>query len=400
MDKRYLTEAVDHTFGHRRARYETSAVGDSTQRRRSYWHETAIGSANRARTAIAVFVMLLSLSVAGCAGNDSPEARFDDYLSRLARTLDVARPALAVPTARLYPAKRDLQLPVEAPRTGWIGLFQLHRCGLVNLVSERNSILGRVAPAHERLAYESELLAGLLACRADLASEGGDDVEFSASLDELIAIKRQAVPRIFWNRTLGGDGAAHLFSLAGRPPSTTPTAAGRDSRAALEVLTQAGQRLANGATLRADELASTYQRLENSTYGGQLQRAAIDAAAALNTARTLIERRLARRPICFNGQPSRRGRTLQTILLEVYGPRVQAYLADLVRAGRQWRATVSALVGVQRVPIPSAWGAYRQATLAPDRGVWAQLDTAIRRHTERWQDMLGDCSLMPGHDAK
>lgn len=340
------------------------------------------------------------LCIGGCGASDSPATRFDDYLARLARTLDVARPDPPPRSARLYPDKRRLQWPVETPRTGWIGFFQLHRCGLVNLVSERNSILGRVAPAQDRLAYESTLLAGLIACRnrltGDTARPTEEDREFIARLDELIQIKRQAVPRIFWNRTFGDDAMAHLFSLAGRAPTLTPTATGRESRRALERLAGAGETLAAGAVLQAKTLAIAYRQLEAATYGGQLQQAAIDAATALDAARTMIDSRLARRAVCFNNTPSRRGRTLETILRSVYGPRIQPYLADLVRAGRQWRHTVDHLIAVQRVAPPDVFTQYRRATLNADNGIWAALDTAIARHTRRWQDLLGECGLMPG----
>ena len=389
---------AQHSAGRRRLLLRGPRLPASARacRGRPWPHATGATGSTAVRTPIALFMVLLCLLIGGCTAKDSPEARFDDYQDRLARTLEVVRPIAVAPSAQLYPGKRELQLALETPRTGWIGLFQLHRCGLVNLVSERNSILGRVAPAHQRLAYESKLLAGLQSCRTDTADDKTADDDFKARLNELIAIKEQAVPAIFWNYTLGGDASAHLFSLAGRPPTATPTAAGRDSRAALEDLSSAGRRLADGETLDADELAAIYQRLESSTYGGQLQSAAISATAALDAARAMIDRRLARRPVCFNGRPSRRGRTLQTILLQVYGPGVQAYLADLVRAGREWRAAVATLVDVQRVPLPQTWTAYQQATLAPDSGVWARLDTAIHRHTKRWQDMLGDCGLMPG----
>lgn len=80
-------------------------------------------------------VVAITLLVSACAGSDTPQARFDDYLTRLARTLDVERPAAADTTARLYPARRELLLPVQQPRTGWIGFFELRRCALANLVA-------------------------------------------------------------------------------------------------------------------------------------------------------------------------------------------------------------------------------------------------------------------------
>ncbi|GAB3671892.1 DUF3080 domain-containing protein [Salinisphaera aquimarina] len=345
-----------------------------------------------------LWCVLILLVIGGCSATDSPEARFDDYLSRLARTLDVSSPSSQAPPRLRYPDKRSLQLVIETPRTGWIGLFQLHRCGLVNLVSERNSILGRVAPPQDRLAYESRLLAGLKQCRTELDSkeDTADDRDLRRQLDALIEIKRRAVPRIFWNLTLADDAMAHLFSVAPPPLGLKASALGRASRQALTRLADAGRTLAEGGLLDASALSKSYEILEGSTYGGQLQSAALVAVARLDAATAMLQQRMARRPICFNAQPNRRARTLYTILREVYGPNVQSYLADLVRAGREWRAAVASLVDAQQVAPRPAFTAYETRTLSAKTGVWAALDTAIVRHTKSWQDAMGQCNLMPG----
>ncbi|MES1938781.1 hypothetical protein T5B8_00990 [Salinisphaera sp. T5B8] len=340
--------------------------------------------------------ILLVAALAGCRAADSPQARFDDYLTRLARTLERDLPAATATPRSLYPPRRALAQPVQTPRTGWIGFFQLHRCGLVNLISERNSILGRVAPPQARLAYESRLLAGLIRCRAGFDGDTEHDArEFVARLDRLIALKRQARGAIIWNQTMASAPMAHLFSIAGDNAGLEPSLAGRSARAALTRLTAAMADMQAERVVSEDTLVGVYETLDASEYGGALQIAALQAAAALERASQLIETRLNERPLCFNHRPNRRARVLHTILVEIYGPRVQAYLADLVRAGRLWRETVNALIDRQRVTLPPEFTRYRARTLSTQTGIWARLDQAIENHTEHWQQAMRQCDLMP-----
>lgn len=359
---------------------------DDTQRARS-----------RRRFAVrgGLILLLLGIVFTGCTPSDSPRGRFDDYLTRLARTLERDLPPTDTTRYVGYPARRVLRRPIEVPRTGWIGFFQLHRCGLVNLVAQRNSVLGRVAPPQARLAYEARLLAGLEQCRTEIPADDTDN-DFTERLDELIALKRSSLGATLWNKTWASASMAHLFSVAGGDAGLQPTLAGRASRRALSTLAGELAAITQGNPVSEAALASTYETLDKSEYGGALQIAANDAAKALERARAALETRLADRPLCFNKQPNRRSRILRTVLLDIYGQRVQPYLSDLVRAGRLWRAAVTDLVDAQPLTPATAFARYRSRTLAADSGVWARLDRAIETHTEAWQTALGQCDLMPG----
>ena len=345
-------------------------------------------------------LLLLLVCIGGCGVSDSPTARFDDYLSRLARTLDRDIPAAPAAPRVGYPARRTLLQPVDTPRTGWIGFFQLHRCGVMNLVSKRNSILGRVAPPQARLAYESKLLAGLVDCRQRLGAQAdGVDPEFLDRLDTLIARKSASRAATLWNNTWASEPMTHLFSVAGSDAGLQPTLAGQASRQALARLADRSAAIGDGQAVEREALASAYETLDTVEYGGALQIAAAEASRALERATALIDARLADRPLCFNQRPNRRAKILRTILLDIYGQRVQPYLADLVRAGRLWRQATDRLIAVQTATLPATFTAYRRDTLSENTGVWARLSKALDAHTQRWQDALGACNLMPGTPA-
>lgn len=300
-------------------------------------------------------------------------------------------PARAKPPPA-YPAKRALTRAVDTPRTGWIGLFELRRCGLVNLISKRNSILGRVAPPQRRLAYESRLLGGLERCRTEIDA----DTALHERLTALIARKRAGLPAVFWNATLANDALIGVFSLAGETNGLDPHAAGGPTRRALLGLAGAGEALTKARPLDAERLGDYYRTLESSEHGGDLLQAAYAATAALERATRMLEARLARRPLCFEQRPNRRARVLRTVLLDIYGQRVQPYLSTLVRAGHDWQRAVGALIAAQDVTLPPRFTRYARATLTGADTPWTRLDAAIDDHTAVWQDALGQCGLMPG----
>ncbi|MFM8354580.1 MAG: DUF3080 family protein, partial [Gammaproteobacteria bacterium] len=125
------------------------------------------------------------------------------YLERLAGVLD--RPldpvdgigADGAPEAsaqRPWPARRALMLPVTPHSVDGLEFLQAHGCDLGALIGYRNSPLGRTQRASQRLAYEVEWLRVAAACRAA-----------PPWVAALMAEKRNDLPRLYWNATLGGD---------------------------------------------------------------------------------------------------------------------------------------------------------------------------------------------------
>ncbi|MDT0618925.1 DUF3080 family protein [Salinisphaera sp. P385] len=329
-------------------------------------------------------LILIALLTAACGPADPME----DYADRVARVLD--QPVTpAAPSLPRYPRPRDRHLPVPPERTGWIGYFQLKRCGLLGLIGQRNSILGRVAPPARRLDYERTLLAGLRACRPD-TREAAADPEFAARLDELIATKQAQLPNVIWNATLGADAVADAFSLAaGRLPVTTDVMPG-ESLAALAKLTRAAR-----TPQPPETLEPAYRVLETRHYGGRLLQSVAAVTATLDAVTTAIEQRQDRRPLCFRGQANRQARIAETVLREFYIAGLQPHMAALSDAGRLWHEALDALFASQSVTVPEAITRYRDRALGESSRVWRHYRRASREHGQAWTELLDSCGLAP-----
>ncbi|MDT0634735.1 DUF3080 family protein [Spectribacter hydrogenooxidans] len=328
----------------------------------------------------------VALLMAACG----PADPLEDYASRVARVLDQpVEPATPAPPR--YPRARDRQLPVPPERTGWIGYFQLKRCGLLHLIGQRNSILGRVAPPARRLDYERKLLAGLRACRPSTpAGAQDDDPAFAARLAELVASKQAQLPKVIWNATLGSDAMADAFSLAaGRLPMDTDVMPG-ESLGALATLTRAAR-----GPQPPTVTEPAYRVLETRHYGGRLLQSVTAVTATLDAVTGAIEQRLARRPLCFRGRANRQARIAETVLREFYIAALQPHMAALSDAGRLWHEALAELFDAQSVTMPAAITRYRNQALGESSRVWRDYRRASREHGEAWTELLDSCGLAP-----
>ncbi len=124
-------------------------------------------------------------------------------------------------------------------------------------------------------------------------------------------------------------------------------------------------------------------------------------SAYLDNTALLIERRLAKRPLCLQPSPTPQARILRTVLFKFYMGRIQPYLAQLNRHGRQWLDTLNHIITRQRDLAPPAIQRFRRQQLSQqnESAPWQQFQQAIARHTEAWQELLGQCGLMPSRSA-
>lgn len=87
-------------------------------------------------------VLVIALSLAGLFGllpGNPHQARWDDYLSRLARLTRQPVPDTPALTLKPFPSPRALRQPFPEHRVDLLDYLQLRRCGLMQLISERNS---------------------------------------------------------------------------------------------------------------------------------------------------------------------------------------------------------------------------------------------------------------------
>lgn len=316
---------------------------------------------------------------------DAERARWDGYLDRLARLSRQTVPPAAPLDLRPYPGNAALRRSPPDLRAGLLDYLDLRHCNLMALISDRNSGLGRVRAASLRLAYELTFIHRGRRCLAEGALR---DAETVALLERTLAIKEDSLKDVFWNATWASDELRGFFNQS--PGAADEIDTGLH---ALDGLIGAGRALAARpppATLPA--LETHLAALAASRAGGRLLRDLARARVALGRANALLDGLDGER-LCPRGRASPRARRLRTLLDGYYRTEIQAHLAALDRQRRRLEDTLAGLVRVTGDdPALAAWRAHY---LGP-AGQAAGLARALRRHTERWQDLMGACGLMPG----
>ncbi len=345
---------------------------------------------------------LLACVTAACSDAADPQAMLADYVERVGNATESEASATRRFQSNLlsYPDRRDRRLPLADVRIGMLEFLGLIQCRLQEVVGERNSSLGKVMPVSQQLIYEHRLLVSARQCREHLEAKESDLFELQQTLDEIVRIKTDDLPRAYWNATFGSPEFEHMFSLAASPlPVNAIDASTGDIERALLHLANLGDRLGEATlTLESARLEAHYQALTTRRLAGELLGALELLQFHLDAAAQTIEARLQRRAVCYNGRATPRARILENVFHKYYVARVQPYLSRVHRQTQTWLELVNQLATAQRARMTPAFSAYFESQLSLDapNALWSRYQQSLRRHTEAWQTVLGQCGLMPG----
>ena len=323
-------------------------------------------------------------------GNDS-EARWEDYLSRLARLSQQAVPERAPLPIVPYLGNRELHQPIPEHRVDMLDYLELRHCNLMSLISERNSVLGKLQADSLRFKHEVTFIRRARQC---LASDKLDNQALITLLEQVVTEKQAALPALYWNALVASAEFRQFFSQS-------PSAMAGDSQAALLSLEQLAQSPFQGETLPSPEqlfrLEARLQQIAHSQAGGQLLRRLALALRELERGNTLLEN-IDPVALCPKGRPTPRARKLRNVLDNIWGSQVQQALAD---AQRQRKQLANALTKIEALlaPTPPAFAQWQDHYFS-DTGLQSQLNRALKHHVSLWQERLRQCNLMPDGGQK
>ena len=346
-----------------------------------------------------LIALLPLLILGGCGSNQSPSVMFERLLERLANVTEVGveqvQPASTVP---VYPRPRELTLPLDDVRVGFGTFLGLGRCHLVGEISARNSSLGKVQSVTARLLYELRFYRQLQGCIEEERQSSKRDEEFLAEAQAIATRKRANLPAVFWNATFASPEFRTLMNVATEPLARDAEPATADITGALGFITQIGLNLESGSeTVDSESLESRYFVLQSGKLIGPLLQGMAVSRDYLDRGTRLLETVASQNRLCPMGRKTRRGEYLFNVFQKYYIGEAQPYLSLLHTRARPIFEGLSDLLKMQKVPVPQAFQAFYDATLNPDIGtsLWVGFNDAIARHTRAWQQVLGQCDLMP-----
>lgn len=347
-----------------------------------------------------LLLLLLSLLVGGCSP-PGPEAMLRDYATRVGNAIEQDVELTLTLELPAYPPRRQRLLPVREVREGLLEVLDLRRCGLLELIGERNSSLGVQALPSQRLLYETRFLPPLNACLNRLRDEqpgDPDSRELLARLEQIARIKRTNYPHVLANALFNADHISQHFARGGQP-------------ATAEQLEQVGQllphlqRFAQLARLSArpdwqapdwiDDLEQSYEAFYRSDFGRRWLPALVLLTQTLEQTAAAIEARLARRPLCFNRRPTPQAQIVRNVFQRYYAGALQPWMSAVHRSGERWRSHWQPLLDT--LPATEATRRYFNRLFAehPD-SLWQRYQQARQRHTRAWQRLLDQCGMLPG----
>lgn len=345
---------------------------------------------DRLKSLVKTMFCLLSLVLQACAPPTASDT-YEDYLSRIARTLNVDRPVVTVEPLQAFPARRDLKLAEPTLNMELLDFLRLQDCGLQQLIAQRNSSLGKVMPESQRLFYEYRLMSALDQClRNDSV-----DAETQAWMRSVLEHKHRIRQQVFWNSVIASPEMGRFFSPSEHVLDVADSEERQDIQRALAQLMAWQNRLALDGAFKAapliQDVEQAYQTLGNEQYAGQLLQSALLAKAWIEAGTQLIHQSLDRQPLCPQGRETPRSRVMQTIMNKFFVGKIQPHLA---RIQRELQALQQQFDIVKIDTPPAAYIQYRQRYLAK-QALPQQYTQAVVQHVRAWQRLLKQCGAMP-----
>jgi len=349
-----------------------------------------------------LFITLSFLLLSGC-DQSAPEHLMQDYIDRVANTLDVNIDAdiQVKEEIPLFPRVRERVKPIPETRQGLIEVLDLKYCtGLLQLIAERNSNLGQVMQPSQKMSYEIRFFANISECQNKASSDSSASDDLRKQIEEIYRFKEETLGDEIWNGIFGAEALEANFSRSASPLPAEGPLGFSASREAIQALINIS-RLSSDNILQYDQttlstLETHYKALHHNQFGSRLMHSLVLMTKTMERVSLAINTRLDKRPFCFPGHRTQKHTILQNVFSKYYGQSFQPYLARTHRSGQEWVALQNTLLS-QTTPTPSV-KKYFTLTFATDNSdsIWQRYNRARDEHTRAWQRLLGQCGLMPG----
>ncbi|GEA50971.1 hypothetical protein VIN01S_17750 [Vibrio inusitatus NBRC 102082] len=322
------------------------------------------------------------LGLLGCDQAPNVENRFENYLNRLANVQQKNAIEVVIPTPD-YPRKRELFQQTSRQTVGVVDALQLSKCNLMELVAQRNTVLGKVQDQFRNLEYEIALLSGLKSCL--------DTNKLSATLNEdlqnIYSIKWQELPLHITNTLYSSDAFyANLFSTDWYTKETNQGLYSLQN--VLQQLSMLDALYHKGELPSYFDILSFQEEIEKYDQLGRISHS-LQSATVYLQATTQQLQQYDNIIFCGNNRDTTKYRRLKNVFHKYYIGEIQPYLADLNSAYHTLSPHIEILYTVNldnqyHHPVQSAYNKYTQATIS---------------HAQYWMILFKRCGDQVGQSS-
>jgi len=329
----------------------------------------------------ALLSLLLCVTLGSCSRHDA-EDLWLDYHSRLQRMLELPDLAPKLTPVPELPPVRQLYQPLPDTKLNVLDLVVLRRCGLQQLVAERNNSLGKTMTVANQLGYELQLVNQLKPC----LQHPELDADLQQKLQLIYQEKQQQLPQVLANFLLTDQTLRQQLYGSQRSIQS-----GVSITSTLTALQQLGRLQDNVLKKDLAALASTDAAFINHQVGALYQSQLLADwqyslrqnngwLSALNAQLDHINLDA----FCQRPQAKDKTQILNNILLQQFIGKIQPYLAELDGISQQLQPALNRIY--QQSPIAAV---LYQRTEAQHQELRQQLN----RHVAWWQQLQQHCQF-------
>jgi hypothetical protein len=324
-------------------------------------------------------IWLLAIFLVGCDWTDNSFAPDQDDLDRIASILGEESIALPPPPAIQSQAP---ELGLSETRISFGDALELVECGLLPLIAERNSSLGRQKQESTRLIYEWTLKSGLDQCSQLNQEEWFQKAQTAKTKDVEVAVIKLLTQ---------SEEADRIHSKINKPFASldeSRIAYLNRTRPIVQVINQALQQTTPPSTATITQFEDSLHAWSQTQHHGTLHQAVIEAQIWLQKANTLQSQAIKANRLCPMGTPTENGRNMQLFIGNYFGGTIQPKLSSISRALDELSSIWSTL------PI-TLWtdDTLIDALLQLPPGYRDALRDKFKTHIHNWQQLLQSCGL-------
>jgi hypothetical protein len=324
-------------------------------------------------------IWLLAIFLVGCDWTDNSFAPNQDDLDRIASIL--GQESIVLPPPPVIEAQTP-ELGLSDTRISFGDALELGECGLLPLIAERNSSLGRQKQESTRLIYEWTLKSGLDQCSQFNQEEWFQKARTAKTRDVEIAVIKLLTQ---------SKEADRIHSKINKPFTSLD-----ESRIAyltrtqpiVQVITQALQQSAPPSNATITQFEDSLRAWSQTQHHGTLHQAIIEAQIWLEKANTLQSQALKANQLCPMGTPTEGGRNMRLFIRNYFGSTIQPKLSSMTRALDEFGSTWSTL------PI-TLWSGNTliDGLLQVPPRYRDRFRNELKKHIHNWQQLLQSCGL-------
>lgn len=306
----------------------------------------------------------------------------DEYVERLENVLERNAATISTEFSAPFPQQRQLHLTLPPSELSVREFLSLRGCELHTTLAHRNSQLGKVSSASQKLFSDLHILTQGPKCVEQLGES-----ELTSKLVRFLKQKQQNLNVILWHALLAQPEHASFWR------SNISNNNAIDVRIEITSLSEFSNQVLRGKTdfskQQFDDIERHLGRLRFGG-GGQLLEQYSQLIVGLRRANSVIKKRL-EQPLCISNAPTQKAHFFKNVVNKFFIKSVQRHAVKLNQQAKQLIPIFSEL----EEPLLEYSSADYKAWARKRKQLMAQGQSATMEHVKLLQKLYQQCGLMP-----